>query len=178
MKIERKESKENGRKRILLVTPMLHQGGFERICVLTAKLLKDQYDVYLAVFNTQDIFYDVEGLQLIDLRLGAARGSLGKLANICRRVRRLRQLKKELCIDISYSFGTTANIANVLSKGRDVTWAGIRGYSALSDRGARLIFRRADCVISCTRTMEAEINRVFGTKKSETLYNQIGRAHV
>lgn len=178
MKIERKERKENGRKRIMLVTPMLHQGGFERICVLTAKLLKDRYDVYLAVFSTQDIFYDVEGLQLIDLRLGAARGSLGKLANICRRVRRLRQLKKELCIDISYSFGTTANIANVLSKGRDVTWAGIRGYSALSDRGARLIFRRADCVISCTRTMEAEINRVFGTKKSETLYNPCDLAQI
>ena len=84
----------------MLVTPMLHQGGFERICVLTAKLLKDRYDVYLAVFNTQDIFYDVEGLQLIDLRLGAARGSLGKLANICRRVRRLRQLKKN-CASIS-----------------------------------------------------------------------------
>ena len=135
----------------MLITPMLHQGGFERICVLTARLLQEMYDVYLVVFTTEELFYDVEGLRLIDLRLGAVGGSVGKLANICRRACRLRKLKRELGIDISYSFGTTANIVNVLSKGRDVTWAGIRGYSALSDRGAHLIFRRADCVVKIGR---------------------------
>lgn len=170
--------KRTDRKSIMLITPMLHQGGFERICVLTARLLQEMYDVYLVVFTTEELFYDVEGLRLIDLRLGTVGGSVGKLANICRRACRLRKLKRELGIDISYSFGTTANIVNVLSKGRDVTWAGIRGYSALSDRGAHLIFRRADCVVSCTRTMEAAINSAFKTKQSRTLYNPCDLAQI
>lgn len=170
--------KGDKKKRIMLISPMLHQGGFERICVLTARLLGNIYDVYLVVFTTEDIFYDVEGLDLIDLHLGAVEGRVGKIANIYRRVRRLKRLKTELGIDISYSFGTTANIANVLSKGEDITWAGIRGYSALGDRGAKLIFHRADCVVSCTRTMEAEINSVFGTKQSKTLYNPCDLAQI
>ena len=77
--------KRTDRKSIMLITPMLHQGGFERICVLTARLLQEMYDVYLVVFTTEELFYDVEGLRLIDLRLGAVGGSVGKLANICRR---------------------------------------------------------------------------------------------
>lgn len=176
--MKKQEKDQDQKKRIMLITPMLHQGGFERICVLTAKLLKDLYDVYLVVFTTEDMFYDVAGLNLIDLHLGAVEGKIGKIGNIYKRVRRLRHLKKELCIDVSYSFGTTANIANVLSRERDITWAGIRGYSALNDRGAKLIFRRADCVVSCTRSMEAEINNVFGTKKSETLYNPCDLAQI
>lgn len=55
----------------MLVTPMLHQGGFERICVLTAKLLKDRYDVYLAVFNTQDNLMAFEK-DIVELVLFAA----------------------------------------------------------------------------------------------------------
>lgn len=166
------------KKKIMLITPMLHQGGFERICVLTAKLLKEIYDVWLVVFTTEDLFYDVSGINLIDLQLGAVEGKLGKIKNICKRVHRLKHLKKELSIDVGYSFGTTANIANVLSKGSDITWAGIRGYSALSDRGAGLVFRRADCVVSCTKTMEADINRAFAPKRTRTLYNPCDLAEI
>lgn len=165
------DNKNQRKKRIMLITPMLHQGGFERICVLTARLLNNLYDVYLITFTTKDIFYDVSGLHLIDLNLGAVEGRAGKIINICKRVRRLKRLKRELRIDISYSFGTTANLVNVLSKDRDITLAGIRGYSAISDNGAGLIFRNADCVVSCTRTMEAKINKAYHTKNSCTLYN-------
>lgn len=169
---------EQDKKRIMLITPMLHQGGFERICVLTAKLLKDIFDVYLVVFTTQDLFYDVTDIRLIDLKLGAVENRVGKIANIYKRVKKLKRLKKELCIDVSYSFGTTANIANVLSKYKDITWAGIRGYNALSDKGAKLIFQKADCVVSCTKTMEADINKSFRTKKSVTLYNPCDLAEI
>ena len=36
-------------KNILLITPMLHQGGFERICVQTAYLLSQEYHVTIAM---------------------------------------------------------------------------------------------------------------------------------
>lgn len=165
------KDQKGSKKRIMLITPMLHQGGFERICVLTAKLLKDLYDVYLVVFTTRDAFYDVSGLNLVNLELGAVEGRAGKFVNVLKRVKRLKRLKKELDIDMSYSFGTTANLVNVLSKDRDTIWAGIRGYSSLTDGAIGLICRRADCVVSCTRTMEDEISSAFRTKKLCTLYN-------
>lgn len=159
------------RKKILFITPMLHQGGFERICALTAKLLKDAYEVHIVVFTKKDMFYDVTGIDLIDLELPAKDGKINKICNIIRRAARLKAIKKSLGIDISYSFGTTANIVNVLSKAKDRTWAGIRGYGALTDSGIGLICKRADRVISCTKTMENDINQKFAPKASATLYN-------
>ena len=44
------------RKKIMLISPMLHQGGFERICVMTARLLQKEYDVVIGpVANDQAI---------------------------------------------------------------------------------------------------------------------------
>lgn len=169
---------KNQRIKILLITPMLHQGGFERICAMTAKLLADIYEVHIAVFTKKDMFYDVSGIDLIDLKLPARNGKISKVFNIVKRTARLRALKKSLGIDISYSFGTTANIVNVLSKTKDTTWAGIRGYGALTDSGIGLICKRADRVISCTRTMEADMNQKFAPKASATLYNPCDTAEI
>ena len=166
------------RKKILLITPMLHQGGFERICAMTAKLLADTCEVHIAVFTKKDMFYDVSGVDLIDLDLPAKSGKINKIVNIIKRAMRLKALKKRLKIDISYSFGTTANIVNVLSKTQDTTWAGIRGYGALTDSGIGLICRRADRVVSCTKTMERDINRQFAPKASATLYNPCNTAEI
>ena len=52
------------KKKIMLIVPMLHQGGFERICALTAKLLKDRQEVYLVIFSAEDMIYDVTGVNL------------------------------------------------------------------------------------------------------------------
>ena len=163
-------SNGQNKKRIMLIVPMLHQGGFERICALTAKLLNDTYEVHLVIFSSEDMIYDVSGIHLIDLQLGAVPGKIGKLKNIIKRIQHLKKLKRELDIQISYSFGTTANLANVLSKTKDVTWAGIRGYGALEEH-MELIGRRADRVISCTKVMEEDIKARVTVKKSATLYN-------
>lgn len=159
------------KKNIMLMVPMLHQGGFERICALTAKLLKDKYNVTIVVFTRKNMFYDVSGINLIDLELGAVPGKIGKVINVFKRVSKVKKLKKELGIDITYSFGQTANIVNVLSKCQDITWAGIRGYGALEDFEMKFIAKRADKVVSCTKVMESEILSRFNIKSSATLYN-------
>ncbi len=163
---------EKNRKRIMLIVPMLDQGGLERVCALTAQLLKTAYDVHLVVFNTEGMIYDVSGVHLIDLQLGAVPGKVGKLLNVLKRVRRVKKLKKELDIQISYSFGQTANLVNVLSKQKDVTWAGIRGYGALDNKKEMsFVCKRADRMVSCTRVMEADIAASYSVKSSATLYN-------
>lgn len=166
------KTRNTGKKRIMLVVPMLDQGGLERVCALTGQLLKKEYEVHLVVFNTEGMIYDVSGVHLIDLHLGAVESKIGKIVNVYKRTKAVRKLKKQHDIQLTYSFGPTANIVNVLSKGKDITWIGIRGYGALSDkRRMQFTCKRADRVISCTKVMEQDINREFATKSSATLYN-------
>ncbi len=163
---------ENKKKRIMLIVPMLDQGGLERVCATTAQLLKKEYCVSLVVFNTTGMIYDVSGVDMIDLKLGAVDGKIKKAVNVLRRVKRVKQLKKQFNIQLSYSFGPTANLVNVLSKQKDFTWAGIRGYGALRNKVAmKFVCRLADRVISCTRIMEQQISKQFQPKRSATVYN-------
>jgi glycosyltransferase involved in cell wall biosynthesis len=145
---------------------------------MTARLLQERYDIYLAVFTQKDIFYDVSGINVIDLNIGTVDSKLGKVINIIKRIKALKNLKKKLKIEISYSFGTSANIVNVLSKAQDITWAGIRGYGAAVDPGIKLICKKADKVVSCTKVMEERFNEMFGSKSSAVLYNPCNVADI
>ena len=42
---------EQVKPRLLLVVPMLHQGGFERVCVRTARILRNDFEVTIAMFS-------------------------------------------------------------------------------------------------------------------------------
>lgn len=166
------EKQNTGKKRIMLVVPMLDQGGLERVCALTGQLLKETYEVHLVVFNGEGMIYDVSGVQLTDLKLGAVSNPLGKLWRIYQRTKAVKKLKKKYQIQLTYSFGPTANIVNVLAREKDRIWIGIRGYGALSDK-KRMQFTcaHADRVISCTKVMEQDINEKFTVRDSATLYN-------
>ena len=55
---------EQVKPRLLLVVPMLHQGGFERVCVRTARILRNDFEVTIAMFSDADIAYDINGLSV------------------------------------------------------------------------------------------------------------------
>lgn len=153
------------------MVPLLHQGGFERICVLTGRLLQEKCEVCLVVFSTKDQFYDVTGMELINLNLESRPGKLGKIVNVLKRVRAVKKIKREKQIQVTYSFGSTANLINVLSRVKDKIWVGIRGYGALTERAMKLFYKRADRVICCAKVMADDIEKQFHGGKSVCLYN-------
>ncbi len=160
------------RKNLLLMVPLLHQGGFERICALTAQLLKDVCNVRIAIFSSKDLFYDVSGIEVSDLNLPSRPGVLGKILNVLLRRRKAKRLKRERNIHITYSFGPTANLVNALSKVKDEVWIGIRGYGALEDKHAmNLTCKRADKVICCTQVMADDVKALYHPAQVECLYN-------
>lgn len=53
-------------------------GGFERVCVTTARLMEPYFDVVIVIFNSANIAYDVEGLNIIDVHLGVQKGKVKK----------------------------------------------------------------------------------------------------
>lgn len=142
-------------KKVMLITPMLHQGGFERACVMTARLLKEKgYEVVIAVFSMEDIAFDVSGLTVLDLRLKAKSGKIGKIINIFRRCIRLSSLQKKMGIQISYSFGMTANISNALSFGAEKKITACHSFEEIKNKlYMNLISHRSDKVLCCSKKM-------------------------
>lgn len=161
------------KRKLMLMSPMLHQGGFERVCVTTARLLEPYFDITIVIFDSANIAYDVEGLRIIDIGMGVQKGKVRKICNILRRSRKVRQLKKQMKPDIVYSFGPTANLVNAFSKtGRERVWLGFRSYGDMEERfKLRLFMWLGDLIVCCSRRIEQEINMKYGFYKTVTLYN-------
>ena len=169
-----REKNKTENKKIMLITPMLHQGGFERICVMTARALSQRRDTeaVIVVFSMEDIAFDISGLSVIDLNLKAKDGRLRKILNIIRRGIKLTALQKKLGTDISYSFGTTANIANSLSRGAKKKISACHSFEEI--RGGvymRLISRCTDRVLCCSKKMADLVQESYGFPNVKALWN-------
>lgn len=161
------------KQKLMLISPMLHQGGFERVCITTARLLEPYFDITIVIFDSANIAYDVKGLTILDINMGVRRGKVQKLLNICRRSLRVRKLKRQLKTDIAYSFGPSANLVNAFSKtGREKVWLGFRNYTDVEEAAKVRIFTKlADKIICCSKEIEKELNVKFGFNKTSVLYN-------
>ena len=162
----------NTKQKILLIVPMLHQGGFERVCVLTARLLQPYYDITIVVFDLKDIAYDIEGLHVVSIDMGVKNGKLAKIVNMLKRSLAVKKIKKELHAKIAYSFGITANLVNIFSGRQTKIWCGIRSAMDLDNPGLmRLFSKRSDLIVCCSKVIEEQFRERFGCKAAVTLYN-------
>lgn len=166
-------------KKILLIVPALHQGGFEKVCAVTARLLQPYYQVRIVIFDSKDIAYDIDGLSVTDLNLASRPGIVGKVLNVLWRGYRLHRLKKREGFDVSYSFGPTANLANIVSGGREKKWLGVRSYMDMENpRQMKLFCRHADRLVCCSGTIREEAEGKYGCRKAVTLYNPFDKKEV
>lgn len=160
------------KKNVLLIVPLLHQGGLERICVMTAKLLSPYCNVTMVIFSKKDMIYDVSGIELIDLDLYAAPTKVGKVINLIKRIRAIKKIKRDYRIDITYSFGPSATLPNIYARTGDKIWAGIRAYGAVEDKKVmKQICRYADKIICCSEVMRQTVNELYDVKNTICLYN-------
>ncbi len=165
------------KRNLLLLVPNLGLGGQERVAVNTSYVLGDTYNITMAVFTLQGSVYHA-ACPIIDLNIPSSRSRLKKIYNVLRRVRALKQLKRELNIDATISFGTTANIANSLSKVADRIIISIRGYAELASsfQGKlidKIVYRRADIIACVAEKMARDLMETFHIPENKvvTLYN-------
>lgn len=159
-------------KKMLLIVPALHQGGFEKVCVATARLMQPYFQVQIAIFDSKDIAYDIKGIPVVDLHLPSREGKLAKVCNVLKRGVKLYQLKKKEKIDIAYSFGPTANIANIASFGKAKKWLGLRSYMDMENpKQIRVFCHCADRVICCSQVIQHEIEEKYRCRNAVTLNN-------
>ncbi len=163
---------KKGKKKVMLISPMLHQGGFERICIMTARLLQKDYDVTIAVFSMEDIAFDISGLSVIDLNLKAKSGKFNKICNVLKRSYKLSRLQKKLDIDISYSFGMTANIANALTWGAKKKITSCHSFEEIKDSFyMKLISTCSDTVLCCAKKMAELVKEKYHFLNVVALWN-------
>lgn len=167
------EGGKMSKRKLMMISPMLHQGGFERVCVTTAGLLQPYFDVTIVIFDSANIAYDVEGLSIIDIQMGVRKGKLQKILNIIRRSRKVRKLKKEMQPEIAYSFGPTANMVNAFSKtGKEKVWLGLRNYTDVEEETKmRLLVKKADLIVCCSRDIEKSVKIKYKFNNTAVLYN-------
>lgn len=167
------EGGKMSKRKLMLISPMLHQGGFERVCVTTARLLQPYFDVTIVIFDSANIAYDVEGLSITDIQMGVRKGKLQKILNIIRRSRKVRKLKKEMQPEIAYSFGPTANMVNAFSKtGKEKVWLGLRNYTDVEEETKmRLLVKKADLIVCCSRDIEKSVKIKYKFNNTAVLYN-------
>ncbi len=158
--------------KILLMVPRVHQGGQERICILTARLLQEKHEVTLLIFDDTDCVYDLSGLSLVNIHSKADPNPVKKLWNVVERVKKVKRVKRQGKFDLCYSFGATANLINVLSGQGEKIWTGIRGYDDLDDtRRTGLFCKKSDKVVCCARVMEDDLVARYTPKSVTAIYN-------
>ncbi len=161
------------RKRVLLMLPMLHQGGFERVAVATARLLAEDYDIALCIFSDKNIHYDVTGLRIINLDVPSEKSRVKKVRNVLRRVCLAKQVKRDF--DLCYSFGSTANLVNALAR----TWncrtvIGMRCGTDLDNRSLLIqTSKYAHLVISCSKELDRLVRQMTHRESTRYLYNPL-----
>ena len=158
--------------RVMLVVPMLDQGGLERVCALTSQLLQNKYEVYVVVFNGIGRIYDVSGAELIDLGLGAVSNKWGKLLQVVKRAARLSKIVKEKKVQIVYSFGRTANIACSLIYTKVKKICACHSHEEIKNiKYLRLMDKRADIILCCSKAMAKEVGTCIGSDKVKAVWN-------
>ena len=165
---------KTSKKNLMLMVPMLHQGGFERVCIKTARLLKDYYNVCILIFSSRDINFDITGLEVIDIDVPARKGLVNKVINVFKRVNKVKRIKKERGIDIAYSFGSSANYVNVLSKGKESVLTGLRCQTDMDNkREVKLFCRRSAQVLSCSKEIVRQLLSDYNYNRSTFIYNPL-----
>lgn len=108
-------------KRILLLIPNLDFGGAQSSFSRVSLLLKPYCTLLLVVFNKENIAPLEFGGKLVDLGIPGSQSILKKIYYFFKRVKRLKQIKKEFAPAISISFLEGADYVNLLSSvGEDI----------------------------------------------------------
>lgn len=157
--------------KLLIVIPSLGIGGQEKIAVDTALRLKDKLDVRMVTFNALDGKKAYEPpCQVECLNIPASSNKFSKLLSQIYRASGLRRIGKEFKPDYVYSFGSTANLTNVLSKSYGKTIVAV--HHGLGDSKAnkldRFVYKRADAVIAISKAMKAGLERLYPDVKNIT----------
>lgn len=162
-------------KKVLVIVPTLQLGGQERVAVETVELLSKRYDVALMVFDSNDAVYSTNQ-RIVDINIPAHANKLVKAINVIKRIIAVRKYKRNNRIDVSISFGMTANLINSMTRCGDKVLVEIRGFRSINNTIIdKAIFKKADAIIGCSKVICNDFGELFPKDKEKThcIYNPL-----
>lgn len=166
--------KKEKKKKLMLIVPNLMLGGQQAVFIKTVQLLKDDYEIFPVVFTKEEMAYKCNE-DLINLNLPAQKGKLAKFITVIKRSVELKKIKEKNDIDYSFSFGMTANLANVLAKRKGTKLIiSIHGMKSLKKSLlSRFVYHSAEMIVCTSKEMKSAVEREYGVKNVYYLYNPI-----
>ncbi|QKG51637.1 glycosyltransferase [Hymenobacter sp. BRD67] len=162
------------RPRLLIIIPNRGMGGAQRAFHDHSVELSKYYQVTEVIFNEDEDDMYPSGNPVRSLGVPGGGNPLTKVQNFWLRVRRLRELKKELACDIAVSHLEGADYVNLLSKGQEKAVVLIQG-SKVYDRNINgtvgwlrkkvlmpWLYQRADKMVTVSRDIIPEMTETFG----------------
>ncbi len=161
------------KKNVLLIVPTLQAGGQEKVAALTYDLLSKDYHLWLLIFeDTKQVYYPKH--RVVNIHVPAAKNRLVQFFHLCKRIVLVKRFKRQQKIDLSYSFGSTANLVNCMSKATGKTIVSIRGSQSFFKRSISNYVKqkKADGFVCVSKELEAKlIKKGIGQEKVHAIYN-------
>lgn len=165
--------------RVMILTPDFGYGGAERSVAAISRALAVHYQVHVVVFNKKiNQVYAIGGsLHSLDVEGGVS--MVQKAISFLQRLRRVKNLKKQLGIHICLSFLEGADYINILTKGKSKAIINIRGSKRhdANITGALgwlrkkilipILYNRADAITVVSEGLKDELKTFFAIKKSK-----------
>ena len=170
--------KEIKMKKIAFIIQHLTNGGAERVISNLTLDMQKKYDISLIVYDGNSVTYPYGG-KLIDLKLPPVKGFFGKVFNLFKRMKKVKEIRKVEHFDCVVSFMFNANVINVLTRCGEKTIISARNF--LSAEGLtrwdifreRFIAKRADIEVALSKMVEYDLINNFGISRDKltTIYN-------
>ncbi len=156
------------KQKILIVVPSLCIGGQEKIAVETALCLKELYSVKMVTFHSHATEYQ-KPCEVVCLNESSRPGLIGKIFGQFTRAKKLSAIRKKEAADFVYSFGSTANLTNVLSRGKakGKTIIAIHGFAGVKKSFVnKYVYSHADKVICIAKAMQSKVLKLYPNLKN------------
>lgn len=170
-------------KKIGLLISTLNSGGAERVVSRLTKILAEEYEIYLILFEDTYINYEYEG-KMINLDIKASDSLIKQLLLPFLRARKMKKIKKKFKLDVVISFLDSPNIVNILSKTRECkTIVSVRNYTAKEQKqnvrtkiignSIKFLYNRADKIIAVSQLIKKSLIDDYKIKeeKIKVIYN-------
>lgn len=166
-------------KKVLLIIPEMITGGAQRSLANLSIELNRHFEVWLVVFNRQRPVAYIHGGQLLSLDVVPGKSWLSKIISFQKRVSRVKQIKRDLKIDVAISFLEGADYVNVLSRHTEKVILSIRGSKVhdeiMQDSFFRLrskilipgLYKKADALVAVNEGIATELSARFGLSKNK-----------
>lgn len=161
-------------KKIAIVIADLDLGGGQRVAINLAHALAKNNDVSIVIFHDEEIHYKAPG-KVFNLDCSDAATTLGKVFNVFKRAKKLKQLIEREKFDHVYGFMETANFptAMVFKDAAISVHCNPRELSFFESLLVRFTYPKVKNVIAVSEDVANILRTDYGLKRVSRIYNSI-----